>query len=865
MGAASLFEAAQNLGKYTLTDKLGEGHLGPVYRGFGQDIDRPVVVRILCEGIKWDDSLEETFVRECRALSNLEHPNIAAILESGKEGQSRYIAMESLGSSTLGKLMAQKSDIPVETKLSIIIQIAEGLGHAHKKGILHRDLGPGKIHFAADGSVKIRDFAVAHLLRKHLPHPAVRWGVPIYLCPEQVQQTECDERSDIFSAGTIFYELITGVHPFHDRDSNKALDNILSDAPIPTFEKFPDAHPGIWEILRNCLAKNPADRYRSADDLAAACRGLLISLAEDTQLILSELYGSLTPLRRAAALPSASPDTLRLLDGIQKLARGEKEAEYGYLDRLMTLLTEHYPVIQAAASAPPKLDSMAPPIPAGAIRQSPAGSIQPESAPIADSTAGASQPPHSVGQASVAQVESGQPGATGEDQAPPAPMSLTGPTSLPAEAQAHSPFAWRYRRIWRPSYRFSLALLSILALSAAGYVILRTDAAASIRKAWNLCTPYPRRIFNSIVPPHRGASSYPEAQNSRQKNSTNPNSQPAGAPLGNGGPDLKDAAGHATESSMARLSAPGGKPASPKQIQKTSHREEDQQKSPSKPKEEEWNRQLTELLAHGKYSEAAGVLALWVSENPGNASAQELNARVQEILRHLKDYAAAMAESRYPDALSALSLAERLNPSDPNFAEWRRHTEARQVAAKAFLTVHRLGAQASLLLDGHPIGKDGEIENESIPIGSHTLAIENGGGLVASNIQEYAEGQHVALVYDLVKQYLRTMTDADRDPLAQRKAMEDVEYFPLEHDHGLFRGSCQGVLSLDSLDVVYRPSSGSHGFRIPFKILKLKAEGKSISLYYISDNSRFQTFKFQDAEAADRFRQKWDELKALLH
>jgi hypothetical protein len=95
--------------------------------------------------------------------------------------------------------------------------------------------------------------------------------------------------------------------------------------------------------------------------------------------------------------------------------------------------------------------------------------------------------------------------------------------------------------------------------------------------------------------------------------------------------------------------------------------------------------------------------------------------------------------------------------------------------------------------------------------------------------------------------------------------MEDVEYFPLEHDHGLFRGSCQGVLSLDSLDVVYRPSSGSHGFRIPFKILKLKAEGKSISLYYISDNSRFQTFKFQDAEAADRFRQKWDELKALLH
>ena len=208
---------------------------------------------------------------------------------------------------------------------------------------------------------------------------------------------------------------------------------------------------------------------------------------------------------------------------------------------------------------------------------------------------------------------------------------------------------------------------------------------------------------------------------------------------------------------------------------------------------------------------------------------------------------------------------EKLNPADPNLAELRRQVEARKSAARALLTVHRLGAKAVLLLDGHPIGRDGEIENESIPIGSHTLAIENDGGLIASRIQEYIEGQHLVFIYDPVKQILRTMTDADRESLAQRKAMEEPERFPLEHDHGLLRGSCNGVLSLNSLDVAYSPTSGTHGFRIPFKLLKLKAEGNSVSMYYISDNTHFQTFRFQDSQSAERFKQKWAELKALLH
>jgi len=233
-----------------LMEKVGEGSLGPVYRGFDPDLGRAIVVRTLWDGAKWNEKAEEIFFRECRSVAALQHVNIAAVYEFGKEEQAPYLVMESLGSNNLQSLITRKLAMSVESKLSIMIQVAEGLSYAHKNGVLHRNLTPAKIHLTSDGAVKIRDFAVADALAKHLPHPGVRYGVPIYLSPEQVQNKGCDERSEIFSAGTIFYELITYLHPFHDPNSNKALDNILQDTEIPTLEQFPDEPPGIWQILK---------------------------------------------------------------------------------------------------------------------------------------------------------------------------------------------------------------------------------------------------------------------------------------------------------------------------------------------------------------------------------------------------------------------------------------------------------------------------------------------------------------------------------------------------------------------------------------------------------------------------------------
>jgi serine/threonine protein kinase len=345
-------DKVQAFGKYALIEKLGEGYLGPVYRGFDQDLGQAVVIRILCDGIKWDPAIEQLYNTHCKAIADLQHRNIVAIHDFGKEGQDTYIVMESLGSHSIKDIIVQKSAITVETKLSMMIQVAEGMSYAHKKGILHYDLGPSKIHLTSDGCIKIRDFGIASVLKNRLPHPAVRFGVPIYLSPEQVQKKNGDVRSDIFAAGTIFYELITYLHPFHDPNSNIALDNILSDKPIPTFERFPEAPPGIWTILKTCLAKDPRDRYPNMDELVNACRDLQQSLAEDTRLMIAELYASMNSLKKAAAQPGASKETQNLLQEIQNLSHGDKEADYTSLDRLVTVLTDQYPAIQAAANLP---------------------------------------------------------------------------------------------------------------------------------------------------------------------------------------------------------------------------------------------------------------------------------------------------------------------------------------------------------------------------------------------------------------------------------------------------------------------------------------------------------------------------------
>lgn len=850
MGTASPVETGQTLGRYTLIEKLGEGYLGPVWRGLDEGAGRAVVIRILCDGIKWEPEIEAAFQRECRTLAALRHPNVAALYETGRERGIRFMVLESLGSRNLETMIVQKTAMTVESRLSIMIQAAEGLQYAHRSGVLHRNLEPSKIHITADGTVKTRDFALAHLLKKHLPRPAVRWGTPIYLAPEQIENGLPDERSDIFALGTVFYEFLTGQHPFHDPNGNKALDNVLEPPQLPTFEKFPELPPGTWAILKTCLALDPGDRYGSMQDVAYACRELLTSLAEDTRLMLAELYAALPSLRRAAAQPGAPQPVLRLLEAVQQLAQGGKEAHYTCLDILMTRLIEQYPALQASdavggpesaagfdAAAVPDFAEPEdpPPEPAEPVDFRPADTSQePATAPEVTEPVPEPAEPLSLGPAEPASVEPPEPVSAEPAQPSPEPtLEQTSPPPEPerplAEAAAFSEDPAPLEPVGetvpspRRSQRTAVWILALLLVAALLFAAWKAGTRFRLERA--------RTASASEAPAAAPFLPVPPAPS--------PPVQP----------------GDALQAAPEAQGPVKRQPAEP-----TPGTREERPGAEARAREEEWESRVSALFAAGEYDEAGRLLDEWKAESPGSAGARSAGNRIGRMRQSLEAYSEAMAGARYPQALAALDEAERLNPPDPGLAGLRRQAEQRQANARAVLTILRLGRPGTLLLDGRPIGAQGEAHNLPVPIGPHTLAVETDGKRVASRIEDYFEGQRMTLVYDSGQ--LRPMAESDRERIARREFLEKTHSFEAEHTHGLLRGSCRGILAIDSADVVYTPESGDHGFRVPFGLLELgKAKDRDLELRYGADNRRFQSFRFPDGQAAARFVEVWNELK----
>lgn len=340
----------QKLGKYTIVEKLGEGAMGAVYKAYDEILDRYVAVKTMAEDIKWDPELKLRFYREARSAAGLHHPNIVTIHDLGEEGKITYIVMELLQGEDLKSLIARQAPMSLEKKLSIIAQVADGLNHAHLNGIIHRDVKPGNIHVSPSGNVKIVDFGIARIPSSDLTRSGARLGTPIYMSPEQIRGSAYDERSDIFSTGIVFYELLTYRHPFRDKNIAKTLDNILFQNRFPFAEHFPDAPPGLWEIVETCLAKEPDQRYASMAELAKACRDLLVRLNVESQQMLKRLEASMQSLRRAATEGRASPILAQALKQAESLMAREDRSDYCELKRITTVLADLAPATEAAAA-----------------------------------------------------------------------------------------------------------------------------------------------------------------------------------------------------------------------------------------------------------------------------------------------------------------------------------------------------------------------------------------------------------------------------------------------------------------------------------------------------------------------------------
>ncbi len=302
--------AGTRLGPYEVLSPLGAGGMGEVYRARDTRLSREVALKVLPTNLAADRERLNRFEQEARAASALNHPNIVAIYDVGRSGDTSFIAMELVEGKTVRELLAP-GPLSFKRSLSIAAQATDGLAKAHAAGIVHRDLKPENLMVSSDGFVKILDFGLAKLVAERPgglsdaltmagSHTAsgVIVGTVGYMSPEQAGAAPLDFRSDQFSMGSILYEMIAGNRAFAHPTVVDTLSAILHDEPEPIAARRPETPVGLRWVIERCLAKEPDDRYASTRDLARDLAMLRDHLAES-----GAAETPVTPRRKRRAVP----------------------------------------------------------------------------------------------------------------------------------------------------------------------------------------------------------------------------------------------------------------------------------------------------------------------------------------------------------------------------------------------------------------------------------------------------------------------------------------------------------------------------------------------------------------------------------
>ena len=262
------------VGRYQIVEEIGRGTMGVVYRGFDPVIGRPVALKTIAVGAIAEDVEEfrRRLFREASAAGALTHPNIVTIHDVVHESQTTAVAMELVEGETLAATMARRAPLPLDEALTLIEQICAGLDYAGAKGIVHRDIKPANILVGLDGRPRIADFGIARLPASNLTMTGAILGSSGYMSPEQVLGLPLDPRSDLFSAATVFYEMVTGRNPFSGAEAANTMHRIVHDAPAPLRSLNPALTPALDAVMGRALAKTPAQRFRSGAEFVCALR-----------------------------------------------------------------------------------------------------------------------------------------------------------------------------------------------------------------------------------------------------------------------------------------------------------------------------------------------------------------------------------------------------------------------------------------------------------------------------------------------------------------------------------------------------------------------------------------------------------------
>ena len=285
----------KTISHYKVLEKIGQGGMGVVYKGIDTLLFRPVAIKVLSNDLCNNENSRQRFFHEARSTSLLNHPNICSIYEIGTENNLIYIVLEYLEGQTLKDFLLVNQPLPELMVVKLGTQLCDALNAAHKKGIIHRDIKPDNIIISPEKTLKVTDFGLAKwkdgnkVQREPLPKEnrsksdmkplessASLWlGTASYMSPEQILKQKLDERTDIFSAGIVLYELMTNTHPFAGPDSTTTMDKILNDPPAPMSDSRPGVSPQFQHIICKSLQKQANDRYPSAADMKNDLLGLI--------------------------------------------------------------------------------------------------------------------------------------------------------------------------------------------------------------------------------------------------------------------------------------------------------------------------------------------------------------------------------------------------------------------------------------------------------------------------------------------------------------------------------------------------------------------------------------------------------------
>ncbi|MDB4892886.1 MAG: protein kinase [Gemmatimonadetes bacterium] len=258
------------VGKYEVQDLIGEGAMGVVYRALDPMLNRSVAVKVMNEALALDENFRTRFLREARAAGSLQHPNVITVYDCGETDGHLYIAMEYVAGTDLEQLIASKVPVSLANKIEIMIGVLNGLAYAHKRGIVHRDMKPANIRVNEEGRALIMDFGIAHTTSSNVTKTGLILGTPNYMAPEQITGSQITAQTDIFAVGVVLYELLTNIKPFEGGTLHSVLFRIVSEDPESPDKIVAGVRPDLAEIVMKALAKEPADRYASALDMANA-------------------------------------------------------------------------------------------------------------------------------------------------------------------------------------------------------------------------------------------------------------------------------------------------------------------------------------------------------------------------------------------------------------------------------------------------------------------------------------------------------------------------------------------------------------------------------------------------------------------